>query len=237
MSLTRRLVAEFTGTAFLLAAIIGSGIAGDRLADSPGLALLINAVATGATLTALILALGPASGAHFNPMVSVADAWLGGITWTETAFYVGAQVLGGVVGAVLANVMFSRPVISISTTSRTGPGLWLAEVVATFGLIAVILGCVRARRTASSIALAVGAYITGAYFFTSSTSFANPAVTIARTLSDTFAGIAPASAAVFIPLQVIGGLGAVMLLRWLYPSIAQTADRIAVPRVEHEVAS
>ncbi len=235
--MSRRLAAEFVATAFLLTAIIGSGIAADHLTGSPGLALLINAVATGAALTALILAFGPASGAHLNPLVSVADAWLGGMTWGEAAAYICAQVAGAVGGAVVANLMFSEPAVTISTTSRSGGGLWLAEIIASFGLLGVILGCARAQRSGTSVAFAVGAYITGAYFFTASTSFANPAVTVARMFSNTFAGIAPASALAFVPMELTGGALAVLFLRWLYPSLVDSADGIAVSHAEQEVAT
>jgi glycerol uptake facilitator-like aquaporin len=213
----RRLVAEATGTMFLVAAVIGSGIAAHRLSpDDVGLQLLENAVATGAALTALILALHPVSSA-FNPIITLIDAVQGTHRWRHAAAAVAAQIGGGVVGAVLANLMFGESGVSIATTSRQGPGIWLAEVVATAGLVMVITGTGQSRR-ASSTAIAVGAYITAAYWFTSSTSFANPAVTIARTLSDSFAGIAPSSVPWFILAQVVGGAIGFILSRTLYPS-------------------
>lgn len=224
----RRLAAEFAATAFLVAVVIGSGIAGDRLSGSAGLALLINAVATGAGLVALILAFGPASGAHMNPVVSMVDAWFHGMPWKECSAYVGAQVGGGIVGAVAANLMYGEPAVSLSETARGG-SLWLAEAIATFGLVAVILGCARSRRPGTAVAFAVGAYIASAYFFTASTSFANPAVTVARMFSDTFAGIDPVSALTFVPAQIIGALCAGAFLRFLYPDVTESTDRVIVP--------
>jgi len=191
--LLRRALAEFIGTALLLIAVIGSGIAAQSLSPGDvGLELLENAVAPGAALVAIILAVGSVSGAHLNPVVSAADAVFGGLRLRELAAYVIAQVAGAVVWVIMANVMFSLPAVSASSHVRSSPGLWLSEVVATFGLLLVIFGVVRSGR-ASAAPFAVGAYITGAYFFTSSTSFANPAVTLARTMSDTFTGIAPSS--------------------------------------------
>jgi arsenate reductase len=224
----RRLASEFVATAFLVAVVVGSGIAGDRLSDSTGLALLINAFATGAGLVALILAFGPASGAHMNPVVSMVDAWFKGMSWNECAGYVAAQVGGGMLGAVAANLMYGEPAVSLSRNARGG-GLWLAEAIATLGLIAVILGCARSRRPATAVAFAVGAYIASAYFFTASTSFANPAVTVARMFSDTFTGIEPTSALAFVPAQVVGGLVGAALLRYLYPGVTEATDRVVIP--------
>ena len=221
--LARRLSAEFVGTALLLIAVVGSGIAAQRLSPNDiGLELLENSIATGAALAAIILAVGPVSGAHLNPAVSLADRLLGGLTWLETFAYWVAQVAGGAVGTVVANLMFSLAPVTISTKVRSGPGFWLAEVVATFGLLLVIFGVVRSGR-AGVAAFAVGAYIAGAYWFTASTSFANPAVTLARTLTDTFAGIAPASVVPFIAAQFIGALAATAVARWFYPTIADVA--------------
>ncbi|HLY63963.1 MAG TPA: MIP/aquaporin family protein, partial [Chloroflexota bacterium] len=203
-NLRRQCLAEFIGTALLLAAVVGSGIAAQRLSPSDvGLQLLENALVTGAALAAIILALGPVSGAHLNPAVSLADALLGGLPWRSVVPYALAQLAGAAVGVVLANLMFGLQPISISTHQRLGPGLWLGEVVATFGLLLTIFGVVRSGRSAVA-PVAVGAYITAAYWFTSSTSFANPAVTIARMLSDTFAGISPASVLPFIAAQALG---------------------------------
>jgi arsenate reductase len=227
--LVRRAVAEFIGTALLLIAVVGSGIAAQTLSSGQtGLELLENAAATGAALVAIILAVGPVSGAHLNPIVSGADAYFGGLRRHELLIYVVVQILGALVGVVLANLMFSLPVVSISTHVRSGPGLWLGEVVATFGLLLVIFGVVRSGR-AGAAPFAVGAYITGAYFFTSSTSFANPAVTIARTLSDTFAGIAPASVIPFIVAQTVGALIACAAVRFLWPRITEVAAELVVP--------
>ncbi len=191
--MARRLLAEFIGTAFLLAAIVGSGIAAQRLSPHDiGLELLENSIATGAALAAIILAFGPVSGAHFNPVITLADRLLGGMKTALAAGYVVAQLAGAALGVVTANLMFSLPALEASTKARNGPGLWLAEVVATFGLVLIVFTLVRSGRSALA-APAVGVYIAAAYWFTASTSFANPAVTLARTLSDTFAGIAPRS--------------------------------------------
>ncbi|MGI9148623.1 MAG: aquaporin [Chloroflexota bacterium] len=232
--LRRRVLAEFIGTALLLIAVIGSGIAAQSLSPGDvGLELLENAVATGAALVAIILAVRSVSGAHLNPVVSAADAVFGGLRLRELAAYVIAQVAGAVVGVITADVMFSLPAVTVSSHLRSSPGLWLSEVVATFGLLLVIFGVVRSSR-ASAAPLAVGAYITGAYFFTSSTSFANPAVTLARTLSDTFAGIAPSSVLPFVVAQVIGAAAACAAVRFLWPQLADAADGIVVPH-EREV--
>jgi arsenate reductase len=222
-------VAEFIGTALLLIAVVGSGIAAQTLSPGEtGLELLENAVATGAALVAIILAVGPVSGAHLNPIVSGADAYFGGLRRGEFLTYVVAQVLGAVVGVVLANLMFSLPAISVSTHVRSSQSLWLGEVIASFGLLLVIFGVVRSGRVGAA-PFAVGAYITGAYFFTSSTSFANPAVTIARSLSDTFTGIAPASVIPFIVAQIVGALIACAVVRFLWPRVAEVAAELVVP--------
>ena len=216
----RTFLAEFVGTAALLAGVVGSGIMAERLSPGDvGLQLLQNAIATAAVLVALILALQEASGAHFNPAVTLAARLSGGLSTREALEYTVAQIAGAIVGVCLANLMFELPAIEISTKARTGPHLLLAEFVATLGLVGVIHGVVRSGR-AHLAAYAVGAYIAGAYYFTSSTSFANPAVTIARTLSDTFAGIAPANAPSFIVVQLLGAIAAVPLLRRIYPNPA-----------------
>lgn len=216
-SLSQRCVAEFLGTAFLLAGVVGSGIMAAKLAGGNGaLALLCNTIPTGAILTVLILTLGPVSGAHFNPAVSVASALHGDLIAKETIVYIGAQIAGGIVGAWAAHLMFELPVWQVSATVRTGAGQWLAEAVATFGLLLTILGC--AARTPSAVPYAVGLYITSAYWFTASTSFANPAVTIARALSNTYAGIAPAGVPAFIAAQMCGMLAALALANWLWPT-------------------
>jgi len=213
----RALLAEFVGTAALLAGVVGSGIMAERLSPGDvGLQLLQNAIATAAVLVALILALQEASGAHFNPAVTLAARLSGGLSTREALEYTAAQVAGAVVGVCLANLMFELPAIEVSTKARAGSHLLLAEFVATLGLVGVIHGVVRSGR-AHLAAYAVGAYIAGAYYFTSSTSFANPAVTIARALTDTFAGIAPANVTPFIAVQLLGAVAAVPLLRRIYP--------------------
>jgi arsenate reductase len=215
--LARRITAEGLGTGLLVAIVVGSGIYAQRLSPHDvGLQLLENSLATGAGLIALILALGPVSGAHFNPVVTMADRLLGGTSNRDATLYIAAQVIGACLGAMVANLMFDLPAIDISTLTRSSAGLWLGEFVAAFGLLIVILGVVRSGR-AGLAAFAVGGYITAAYWFTSSTSFANPAVTIGRTLSNTFAGIAPSSAPMFIVMQVAGGLAAVALGIFLFP--------------------
>jgi arsenate reductase len=230
--LARRLVAEFLGTAFLLVAVIGSGIAAQRLSPGDtGLQLLENALATGAALVALILAFGSVSGAHFNPLVTLADRAFGGVTSREAGGYLVVQVAGAAVGAVVANLMFDLPAVEWSTKVRDGSGLFLSEVVATFGLLLVVFGVVRSGRTIA-VPFAVGAYIAGAYFFTSSTSFANPAVTLARTLSDTFAGIAPESVPLFLAAQVVGAGLAVAAVRVLYPDVNRVASDVLQPHEE-----
>jgi glycerol uptake facilitator-like aquaporin len=230
--LARKALAEFVGTALLLIAVIGSGIAAQRLSPTDtGLELFENAAATAAALVAIILAVGPVSGAHLNPVVTLADRLFGGVTTTETVTYVVAQVSGAVSGALIANLMFALPAVELSTRHRSGSDLWLAEVVATFGLLLVIFGVVRSGRVGTA-PFAVGAYIGGAYFFTSSTSFANPAVTAARTLSNTFAGIAWRSAPAFVLAQVGGAVLAVVVVRILYPSIDKVAPAVVVPHEE-----
>lgn len=216
MTLTRTVLAELVGTAFLVAAVVGSGVMATQLTDDVGLQLLINSTATGAVLVALILALQPVSAA-FNPVVTLVELALGLVTPRTAACHVSAQVVGGILGAVLANLMFDLDAVSIATTQRDGSHLLVAEVVATLGLVVIIFGSVRSGRT-ETIAFAVGGYIAAAYWFTSSTSFANPAVTIARMFSDTFAGIAPASVPLFVLMQVIGGALALALVRVLYPT-------------------
>jgi arsenate reductase len=224
-ALWRRLLAEFLGSAFLAAIVIGSGIAAQRYSPgATGLELLENAAATAAGLFAIILMFGPVSGAHFNPVVSFADAAFGGLSCRDAAAYLPVQVAGCVGGAVLANLMFAQAAVSISTRHRATPAHFLAEIVATLGLIVVIFALARSGR-ARSAAAAVGAYIGAANFFTSSTSFANPAITIGRMFSDTFAGIAPSSAPAFIAAQIIGGALAVLVIRALYPRPAR-ADSI-----------
>ncbi len=223
--LPRRLLAEFLGSALLAALVIGSGIAAAQLSDDVGLQLLENAAATAAGLFAIILMFGPISGAHFNPVVSLADAAFGGLSWKGAATYIPAQVAGCIAGAVLANGMFELAAVSISETHRASGGHLLAEVVATVGLLLVIFSLIRSGR-ASTAPAAVGAYIGAAYWFTSSTSFANPAITVGRMFSDTFAGIAPASAPAFVAMQLLGLAAAIALIRALYPDVTpeQAAD-------------
>jgi glycerol uptake facilitator-like aquaporin len=213
-ALPQRAFCEWLGTAFLLTAGVGSGIMAQKLTGDNALALLCNTLPTGSILVVLILIFGPLSGAHFNPAVSIGFALRSELPWSEVGIYIAAQVLGGLVGVWVAHLMFELPVWQFSITARTGAGQWLAEAVATFGLLLTIFGCV-ARRP-DSVAYAVGLYITAAYWFTASTSFANPAVTIARSLSDTFAGIAPTGVVAFIFSQLAGMLAAVMLSRWLW---------------------
>jgi len=216
-SLRQRTFCEWLGTAFLLAAVVGSGIMAQRLASgNAALALLCNTLPTGAILVVLILVFGPLSGAHFNPVVSIALALRGKVPWPTAAIFIVAQILGAVGGVWIAHLMFDLPLWQISVTTRTGPGQWLAEAVATFGLVVTVFGCM--ARTPASVPYAVGLYITSAYWFTASTSFANPAVTIARSLSDTFAGIAPSGVAAFVVAQLAGMLAAVGLSQWLWAS-------------------
>jgi glycerol uptake facilitator-like aquaporin len=228
--LLRRALAELIGTALLLVAVVGSGIAAQTLSPTDvGLALLENAIATGGALVAVILGVGSVSGAHLNPIVSCADAVFGGLRRSALLVYVAAQVIGAALGVVIANLMFTLPPVNVSTHVRGGAGLWLGEVTATFGLLLVIFGLVRSKR-ADAAPYAVGAYITGAYFFTSSTSFANPAVTLARTLSDTFAGIAPASVGGFVVAQAMGAVVACLAIRVLWPDVAAASRDVVVPR-------
>lgn len=225
---TRRTVAEAVGTAMLLAAVVGSGIMAERLAGgNVALALLANTIATGAALVALILAFGPISGAHFNPVVTLVDAWMGGTSRRDVPWYLMAQIVGGFVGVAIANLMFDEPIFSVSHHVRAGTGQLLGEVVATFGLLATILGC--SRRRPDAVPFAVGAYITAAYWFTSSTSFANPAVTLARTVSDTFAGIRPLDVPGFVVMQLVGGAIAAMLFRRLVSSTHEVSAEVVVP--------
>ena len=218
MTLARRATAEFLGTALLLAAVVGSGIMGQRLSGgNVAIALLANTIATGATLVAIILTFGPVSGAHFNPAVTLSDAWQGGLVWRDVPVYVMAQIVGAFSGVACANLMFSEPVFSASQRVRSGGAQLFSEFIATLGLLAVIWACARTRP--SAVAFAVGAYITGAYWFTASTSFANPAVTIARAATDTFAGIRPIDAPGFIVAELGGALAATVIFRWLVPPI------------------
>jgi glycerol uptake facilitator-like aquaporin len=227
MSFRRRLVAEGLGTALLLAIVVGSGIMGERLADgNVAIALLANTLATGAGLVVLILVFGPVSGGHFNPAVTLADAWEGGLPRAEVPGYVAAQVIGAFLGVAAAHLMFQEPLFSASMHIRTGPSQWWSEFVATFGLLSVIWGCLRSRP--ETVAFAVGLYISAAYWFTASTSFANPAVTLARAASDTFAGIRPVDAPPFIIAQLLGAFAATALFRWLTPSVSEHADEVVV---------
>jgi glycerol uptake facilitator-like aquaporin len=227
-TLSRRIVSEFVGTGFLVAAVVGSGIMGERLAGgNVAIALLANTIATGAALAALILTFGPISGAHLNPAVTVADAIERGVSWPVAACYVLAQCVGGICGAIAAHLMFGLPAISLSHHTRSGSAQVFSEFVATFGLLCVIWGCSRQR--SQIVPFAVAAYITAAYWFTSSTSFANPAVTIARSLSDTFAGIRPLDVPLFVAAQFAGAIAATLLFRWLVPRLAATAKEILVP--------
>jgi arsenate reductase len=228
-SLARRAFAEGLGTALLVLAVVGSGIAAERLSPGDvGLQLLENAAASAAAIVAIIHAVGPVSGAHLNPVVTLVDRAFGGVSTTDATAYIGAQVAGGALGAVVANAMFSLPALELSTQTRSSGALWGSEVVATFGLLLVVFGVVRSGRT-SVAPFAVGAYIGGAYFFTSSTSFANPAVTMGRTLSDSFAGIAPGSVPAFVLAQLVGAALAVVVIRYLYPTVAEVARAVVVP--------
>jgi glycerol uptake facilitator-like aquaporin len=227
--LPRRLTAEATGTAMLLAAVVGSGIMAERLSGgNDALALLANTFATAAALVALILTFGSISGAHFNPAVSIADASQGGLRWPEVPLYVAAQLLGAVLGVWIAHVMFGERLLMLSQHARSGFAQMVSEFVATFGLVSVIWGC--SRRRSDAVPFAVAAYIAAAYWFTASTSFANPAVTLARALTDTFAGIRPADVPGFIVAQLAGAATATLLFRWLVPSLPRSADRVVVPR-------
>ena len=228
MNLSRKMVAEGLGTALLLAVVVGSGIMAERLSGGNiAIALLANTVATGAGLVALILTFGPISGAHFNPAVTLADAWQGGLPWKHVPAYISAQIIGAFAGVAAAHLMFGEALFSASLHERAGFAQWWSEFVATFGLLAVIWGCVKSR--ASVVPFAVGAYITAAYWFTASTSFANPAVTLARATTDSFAGIRPADTPGFIIAQLLGALAATALFRWLVPDPTHRADELIVP--------
>jgi glycerol uptake facilitator-like aquaporin len=225
--LSRRLVAEFIGTAFLVAAVVGSGIMGERLAGgNVAIALLANTIATGAALIVLIFTFGPISGAHFNPAVTLVDSMEGGLRWPDAAYYMVAQCGGAVAGTITAHLMFKLPLISFSQHARSGGAQLFSEFVATFGLLSVIWGCSRSR--SGVVPFAVGLYIAAAYWFTASTSFANPAVTLARCLSDTFAGIRPTDVGGFIAAQIAGALTATFLFKWLSPNLA--ANVVVVPK-------
>jgi glycerol uptake facilitator-like aquaporin len=237
-SLPRRAVAEAVGTALLLATVVGSGIMAERLAmGNTAIALLANTLATGGGLVALILALGGISGAHFNPAVTVADASQGGLAWADVGPYIVAQLIGAFAGVALAHIMFDAPLFSASRHVRSGVGQLTGEFTATFGLVSVIWGC--SRKQPSATPFAVAAYIVAAYWFTSSTSFANPAVTLARAASDTFAGIRPADAPGFIAAQTVGAAAATLLFRWLAPDLPAVADRVvaAQDQQKNEVTS
>jgi glycerol uptake facilitator-like aquaporin len=226
--LGRRMVAEFLATALLLAAVVGSGIMAERLADgNAAVALLANALATGAALVALILAFGPISGAHLNPAVTLADAAAGGLSWRDACGYVAAQIAGAYLGVAVAHGMFGLPAFTASAHVRAGPAQFLSEFVASFGLLATIWGV--ARRRATAVPFAVAAYIVAAYWFTASTSFANPAVTLARAATDTFAGIRPADAPAFILAQLLGASAATLLFWWLVPALPQVSAEVVVP--------
>ena len=226
--LRKRVVAEAVGTAMLLAAVVGSGIMGERLAaGNIAIALLANTLATGAALVALILTFGLISGAHFNPAVTLADAWQRGIAWREVPAYIAAQLSGAFIGVAAAHLMFGLPLFFASRHERSGGAQVFSEFVATFGLVAVIWGCVRFR--SSAVPFAVAAYIAAAYWFTASTSFANPAVTLARSASDTFAGIRPVDAPAFVLAQLAGAFTATALFRWLAPSLVMEAEAVVVP--------
>jgi glycerol uptake facilitator-like aquaporin len=232
-TLARRLLAELLGSAFLAAIVIGSGIAAQTLSPNDvGLELLENAAATAAGLFAIILMFGPVSGGHFNPVVSLVDASFGGLKWRDALAYIPAQITGCILGALAANAMFAEALISVSAKHRASPAHLLAEVIATLGLLLVIFSLARTKRGASAPA-AVGAYIGAAYFFTSSTSFANPAISIGRIFSNTFAGIAPASAPAYIAAQLAGAVVATIVIRTLYPDV--TADQAAEVVLPHSI--
>jgi glycerol uptake facilitator-like aquaporin len=234
-SLSRRIIAEFLGTGFLVAAVVGSGVMAERLTNgNVALALLANTIATGAALVTLVLTFGPVSGAHFNPAVSLADAMEGGLAWHEVVGYMGAQVFGGIGGTLAAHAMFGLPLISLSQHIRSGSSQFLSEFIAAFGLLSVIWGCSRSNSNTNMIPFAVGSYITAAYWFTASTSFANPAVTIARSVSDTFAGIRPHDVPLFVVAQILGAITATILFRWLVPGLPTKAKDVVVP---HDLAT
>ncbi len=233
MTFARRVTSEVAGTALLLAAVVGSGIMGERLSGgNVAVALLANAIATGAVLAAIIVAFGPISGAHFNPVVTLAHAIQGGIRWKQVPGYLLGQIFGAFMGVMAAHIMFGEPLFSASQHVRAGAAQLFSEFVATFGLLSVIWGCSRSR--SDSVAFAVGAYITGAYWFTASTSFANPAVTLARSSTNTFSGIRPADAPWFIAAQLIGAFTATLLFQWLVPSLPKTAKDVVIPRPTKE---
>lgn len=228
----RRAMAEALGTAFLLATVVGSGIMGERLAaGNVALALLANTLATGAGLVALILTFGPISGAHFNPAVTLADASQGGLRWREVPLYVAAQVAGAFAGVAAAHLMFGEPLFKASLHAREGAAQVFSEFVATFGLMSVVWGCARQRSTLAG-PLAVGAYIAAAYWFTASTSFANPAITLARSATDTFAGVRPQDVPAFVCAQLLGAAAATLLFRWLTPHLAEDAPDVVVPHAD-----
>jgi len=228
-TLAQRAAAEFLGTLFLLTAVVGSGIMGDRLSSgNVAIALLANSIATGCALVALILAFGPISGAHFNPAVTLAAAWHRDLAWREAPIYIAIQIVGALAGVAVAHLMFGETIFLVSAHSRSGPAQAFSEFIATFGLLAVILGCSRSR--AAAVPYAVGAYITGAYWFTSSTSFANPAVTLARAATHTFSGIRPIDVPAFVMAQLIGASAAVLIVHWL------VLDRSAAPPLVDSVS-
>ena len=231
-SLGRRVVAEGVGTSLLLSTVVGSGIMGERLSGgNAGLALLANTLATGAALVSLILTFGPISGAHFNPAVTLAAAWERGLSWQDVPRYIAAQLAGAVAGVLAAHIMFELTPLSLSQHVRAGSAQMFSEFVATFGLVSVIWGCSRLRSSAA-VAVSVGAYITAAYWFTASTSFANPAVTVARSLSDTFSGIRPMDVPGFIIAQLLGAASATLLFRWLVPALPGLAPRVLAHHLE-----
>ena len=233
-NLVRRAIAEALGTAILLATVVGSGIMGERLAGgNVAVALLANTLATGAILVALILTFGKVSGAHFNPAVTISDALLKGIGWRDCSAYIVAQITGAIIGTGAANIMFELPVFFAAHKARTGAAQWFSEFVATFGLLAVIWGCSRLHQ-AVVVPFAVAAYITAAYWFTASTSFANPAVTIARSMSDSFAGIRLIDVPAFIVAQLLGAIAATLLFRWLVPITTGEAESVIVPNEERQ---
>jgi glycerol uptake facilitator-like aquaporin len=233
MTLGRKIAAEAVGTMLLLAAVVGSGIMGERLAGgNAAVALLANTLATGATLVAIILAFGQISGAHFNPVVTAAVAWEGGLKRNEVIGYLAAQIAGAFAGVAAAHVMFGMPLFQVSQHVRAGVAQMFSEFVATFGLLSIIWGCSRVRSDA--VPFAVGAYITGAYWFTASTSFANPAVTLARSFTDTFSGIRPADAPGFIAAQIAGGIAATFLWSWLMPALPKAAEDVVISHSERK---
>lgn len=232
-ALGRKAVAEAVGTALLLATVVGSGIMGERLAGgNVAVALLANTIATGAGIVAYILVFGPISGAHFNPVVTLMEAWQGGLHWREVPLYITAQVGGAILGVAAAHLMFGEPLFSLSQHARSGSAQIFSEFVATFGLLFVICGV--ARNRAEAVPFAVGAYITAAYWFTASTSFANPAVTLARSLTNTFSGIRPEDTPGFIIAQFLGALAATALFRWFMPALSQEAPALVVPQSQEQ---